>query len=248
MSTDCQDELSACAEIAHRPSAHEGICLNPYYEIARDLRIEDAHWSTDFRPRILALAERRPELRPFPRLAITASKDSDPLSHYSLQSTFVKLFSFAIPTPEAITAIARLGSVVEIGAGTGYWSALVAGTGSRVRAFDDFSWELSPAWYPVERGGANSVAELEADVLLLCWPPYASDMAARALAAFQGRYVAYVGEGEGGCTGDDGFHEALERDWSCGTVIPLLQWPGLHDQLEIWGRRNDRTQLRERKP
>jgi hypothetical protein len=61
-------------------------------------------------------------------------------------------------------------------------------------------------------------------------------MASRALAAFRGEYVAYVGEGDGGCTADDRFHRVLAERWSEVETVPIPQWYGLHDRLEIYRR------------
>lgn len=67
-------------------------------------------------------------------------------------------------------------------------------------------------------------------------------MAADALCQFMdvgGGTVAYVGEGWGGCTGDDLFHgllsEFFEEDYDMSCSVP--QWSGIHDSLEVWRRK-----------
>ena len=76
----------------------------------------------------------------------------------------------------------------------------------------------------------------EAWTLMLCWPPYWSPMAEHALRLHRGDHVVYIGDGEGGCTATDAFHEQLAARYEQVGRIQLPQWPGLHDDLEIWER------------
>jgi hypothetical protein len=110
--------------------------------------------------------------------------------------------------------------VVEVGAGTGYWTSLLRRRGSPVTAYDlhpCHSLEPNghhkllgnrnpPPFTAVERGGAQAVNNEQdaARVLLLCWPPQegepddvrldVSGMAATALRSYQGSTLVYVGE------------------------------------------------------
>ncbi len=123
-------------------------------------------------------------------------------------------YSFAVPTDEALDAILDLGPVVEIGAGTGYWSKLLRERGGNVVAYD-LMGDKWAKWFPdglldrVELGDVDMAGKHADRTLLLVWPPYSSPMAFDALVAYEkagGRHVVYVGEGQGGCTGDDDFH------------------------------------------
>ena len=62
-------------------------------------------------------------------------------------------------------------------------------------------------------------------------------MAVNALRAYAGRRVAYVGEWDGGCTGDEAFHALLSRGWRETERVAIPQWWGLHDALYIYERR-----------
>ena len=62
-------------------------------------------------------------------------------------------------------------------------------------------------------------------------------MATDVLAAFRGDRFVYVGEGYGGCTGDDVFHELLEEEWTEMKTIEIPQWPCIHDQMTVYGRK-----------
>jgi hypothetical protein len=75
---------------------------------------------------------------------------------------------------------------------------------------------------------------------MLCWPPYADGMAQQALARYGGARVIYIGEDEGGCTGDDDFHAALAEQWKLTASYEIPQWDGLHDDVRVYVRRASR--------
>jgi hypothetical protein len=92
-------------------------------------------------------------------------------------------------------------------------------------------------WTEVLHRNTAAVRSHKDRSLFLCWPPHTSDMAASALRQYQGDTVIYVGEGHGGCTGDDTFHKKLESNWEQihSEVVP--QWDGIHDELFIYKRK-----------
>ena len=48
--------------------------------------------------------------------------------------------------------------------------------------------------------------------------------------------VAYVGEGECGCTADGTFHNLLSQDFTLSDKIDIPRWEGVHDRLYIYER------------
>lgn len=60
-------------------------------------------------------------------------------------------------------------------------------------------------------------------------------MAHRALAAYAGSTVIYIGEGHGGCTANDAFFDALAH-WTVEREVELPQWWGVHDALTVYRR------------
>jgi len=141
-------------------------------------------------------------------------------------------YSWAVPTDEALDAIAEWGPIVEVGAGTGYWAHLLEARGVDIVAYDlnppgtrkllpdhvleQLPKDKRPPWhsdqrplFDVQHGGAP-VAALHPDrTLLLVWPCYNDPMAAIAVenhVAAGGKRLIYVGEGADGCTGDERFH------------------------------------------
>jgi hypothetical protein len=158
-------------------------------------------------------------------------------------------YAWAVPTPEALDAIAALGPIVEIGAGTGYWAMMLQLRRCTVYAYDShppYGEEGEDAnhyhqgvvcWTSVRKGGPEKVNDHPGATLFLCWPPYNEPMAAEALALYRGERVIYIGEGPGGCTADDAFHDAIEAHWEAERMIAIPQWWGIHDVLEIYKRK-----------
>jgi len=194
-----------------------------------------------------------------------------------------RVYAWSIPSTEVITALATMFAdcgIVDPLAGTGYWARVLSDVGLPVTATDLFIPQIgaSPAgydncdaiggnpyhrdidpWFPVLKADAASSATVNHEkALLLSWPPYNDDTGAKALEAYHaadGRDVIYVGEGNGGCTGDDRMH-ALLGDGYCSsydddhtdcictveqlfkeiTSMPVPQWWGIHDRLTIYRR------------
>ena len=152
-----------------------------------------------------------------------------------------KLYAFAIPTGVAIKTILKYGDeIVEIGAGAGYWSYLLAEAGATVRAYDNGSWSTffnCKPWFDIRRGGPGMIRHYPDAVVLIVWPPYDTPMAFNVATRIRvGQHLVFVGEGDGGCTGDDAFFNLLESDFEEVCSVSIPQWWGLHDRLKIYRR------------
>ena len=175
---------------------------------------------------------------------VAAHERADALSQFMTRQQLTASYAWAVPTPEAIEAIAKLSPIVEVGAGTGYWAWLLREAGAEVHAFD-----IAPPPTPNDYGHTRTWSEVQVGdarkamaggrrthTLLLCWPPM-SDMAYTALLAHRGEHVVYVGEGYGGCTANDEFHELLAARYEAIATPPIPRWWGLHDYCTIYRRR-----------
>lgn len=165
------------------------------------------------------------------------------LSLFAARDAAIERWAFAVPNQRALDALVKLSPLVEIGAGTGYWASLLSALGADVVAYDrapgnhpsGFKQEIA-RHFPVTQGeGAQVIPEHNDRALLLIWP-YMDEMAISTLARFSGTTVAYIGEGDGGCTADDAFHEALRDAWQEVESIAIPQWAGIHDDLTIYRR------------
>lgn len=159
------------------------------------------------------------------------------------RDAFTRRFGFAVPCLEAVQAIrAHAGAsrrVLDPLAGSGYWARVLADAGCDVIATDDLSWHRpwTAFHFPVGKQDAlESIREVgEGRLVLLCWATYSDPIGARCLRALaSGQVVAVVGEGRGGCTGDDEMFDVLEQDFEdLEDCVEIPQFWGLHDYLRI---------------
>ena len=164
----------------------------------------------------------------------------DLMGAWSAREEAIHKWGFAVPNDRAIAVCCKYSPIVEIGAGLGYWAKLIDEAGGKIEAFDDFSWftqrpffKKKDMYFPVKK---NHDALTEG-TLMLVWPCYATPMAVNCLRRHLGDHVIYVGEGEGGCTADDDFHELLDKEWEEVEQVKLPQWWGIHDTLTVYHRK-----------
>lgn len=144
-------------------------------------------------------------------------------------------YAWAIPNEKAIQTLVAHSPILDIPAGTGYWASLVEKEGGKVVCID-----RSPPvkqWTKVEEGDESCVQNYPDHTLFLCWPPYATPMAANCLKNYTGSRIIYVGEGHGGCTADDEFHDLLEEQFQEIEVVNIPQYSGIHDRLYVYERK-----------
>jgi hypothetical protein len=166
-------------------------------------------------------------------------------SAYQRRVACVRRYAFGVPNRAALEAIARHAPIVELGAGTGYWTYLLRNRAVDVVAYDlappgllDNAYKFEPrTWTEVQRGGVEVLDQHADRALFLCWPGYRDTFADDALGRFAGTVLIYVGEGPGGHTASDAFFDRLSREWVPGEQITIPRWSGAHDCLRIYYRR-----------
>jgi hypothetical protein len=145
-------------------------------------------------------------------------------------------FAWAVPTEEAVQTIAKYATrVVEIGAGSGYWAWMLRQAGVEVAAFDADPPVFT--WHTIARDDERAIASCPDHMLLLCWPPWQSDMACNALTYHGGEYVAYVGEWMAGCA-NPRFFAQLVAAFNPVEQVNIPQWYNRDDSLMIFKRRS----------
>jgi hypothetical protein len=152
-----------------------------------------------------------------------------------LKSAITSHFSWAVPTQEAIECIRKYtGRVIEIGCGSGYWAWLMNQAGIDVLALD--TAVPSFAWHEIHLGNELEALRHPDRTLFLCWPPWGSEMAVRALTCYAGDHVIYVGEWMGGCA-NALFFAALTSWFEAVETVALPQWFMRSDNLTVFRRR-----------
>lgn len=175
-------------------------------------------------------------------------RTNDCFTDYSTRRNWVRQYSWAIPCKEAIKAIHNAAGerpIVELGAGGGLWGALLSEAGSQVHCYDiaprgaNNAYRHEKVWYNVRKGSTKVLVlpKYRDAVLFLCWPPYDKTLAYDALRTFQGDTFVYIGEGRGGCTGNDEFFDLLAAEWDEVERVYIPRWFGIHDVLYIYSRK-----------
>jgi hypothetical protein len=173
------------------------------------------------------------------------------------------LFAWAIPDEGALAVLAGHAPLLECGAGTGYWAALLRARGVDVLASDlvppgtgagpagnrYHKGKLRP-WTDVEAVSAVDAvraARSTSRTLFLCWPPFDDEGASyAALRAYRGDTLIYAGGGPDGPTGTLRFHRELALNWHPAEQVALPNWPGLRDLLVVYRRNPVRRPLSQR--
>jgi hypothetical protein len=154
---------------------------------------------------------------------------------------------WALPSREALQAIANtmekyaINTVVDCGCGHALWPALLAPLAHPTRFT---AWDI-PMRNPrhVVAGLAPFMAvttdvaclsEPKPDCLSFIWPTYDAPWAARLLETEKPEFVLYIGEGWGGCTADDKFHELLDSGYDKIVCCDIPSWPGIHDRVFMY--------------
>lgn len=157
----------------------------------------------------------------------------------SIRGAILRAYCYAIPTSEAIDWMVKLGPIVEIGAGKGFWASCIAEAGGEIVAFEPDSY--SDTYFPTQTGMAGQLEAAHASsTLFLCWPPDDTEMAADSLEAFVsagGKQLVYVGESEGLSTGTAAFFECIERNFDEAAAPGIPRWPFAMDRLHFYQRR-----------
>ncbi|XP_069471341.1 uncharacterized protein [Ambystoma mexicanum] len=160
------------------------------------------------------------------------------------------LFSFSVPSPDALQLISDLGlPVVSAGAGTGYWEFLLQSRGVDVVAFDVNSiYPQEMRYTEVMTSGPVILQQFPDRALLLAWPDAdeSSTFSLDCLGYYRGEIILHVGELLGetlsanpwGQSSSRDFQMALAEDFCCVKRLELPNWPGHRDSLSVWQRKN----------
>jgi hypothetical protein len=161
-------------------------------------------------------------------------------SVYSARGLYTRTVGYAIPFREAIERIAKEGTpILEVGAGSGVWSAILEANGVDVIATDSKEWKWKPEFFPVARRRAvPAIRENHERDVLLIWPSLGGRWTEAALRNIQpGRTLFLIAEGSGGCCATDEFFGLLASRFDLLEEIAIPQWPGIRDYFEVWRKR-----------
>lgn len=167
-----------------------------------------------------------------------------------IRDTHVTTLSWPILTSEAAALLASfigLRRTLDAGAGTGFISHQLQNLGAKNiiasdlgdESFHDYGMRIV---YKRDHVG-NSLDLLPGDfeVVLLSWPPYKKDFGFQVVKKMApGTILIYNGEDLYGCTGDDLFHEYLEKNFTVMENITAslqmhhVRFPGVYDDWVVY--------------
>ena len=164
---------------------------------------------------------------------------------------FTKEYGWSVPSEMAVKKIKQFiggKKVLEVGSGFGLWAKLLQQHGVHMTPTDSFESHGTEdvvkdphrSFTKVENIPGEQAVKKHSDssVLFMSWPPYNCPLAADVLGNFKGDKLIYVGEGNGGCTGDDNFHAMLENNFILVEEVTIPQWVGLHDSVYLYTRKS----------
>lgn len=152
-------------------------------------------------------------------------------------------YSYVLPDDRALAALAGLGPLVEVGAGTGYWASRLRARGVDIVAIDQAPPDgerlnryhaRTVTWTEVIAGEQTMLTRYSDRALLLCWPPFFSSLG-ECLAYYTGNVVAVVGDGGHRTARLRGLNEAF----TLRAVFPVRALEPMRDiaaTLSIWRR------------
>lgn len=136
-----------------------------------------------------------------------------------IRNAHVLKLSMSVITTEELNALSNLLSdeiVVDLGAGTGYYSKLLSNYGVIIDAIDNFSNTDICGSGPTDTFTTiidkdfNDIKINDYSAFILSWPDYESNHAHSLLTKLsKGQYLYYLGEGRGGCCATYGFFKEL---------------------------------------
>lgn len=157
-------------------------------------------------------------------------------------------YAWAIPDEKALKILSAFHPLIEIGAGKGYWSALLEQRGADIVAFD--KKVRAGCWTKVQKGGPEVLESklTEGRNLFLCYPDDSTNLAEKCLKVFTGDYIIHVGEliqtgtisgapqaPFGRTTGSD-FNVFLAEKFHCILSASIPSFPFSKDCITVWKR------------
>lgn len=145
------------------------------------------------------------------------------------RSRLVSEYSWSVPNEDVLTYLSEFDSIVEIGAGSGYWAHCVNSEGGNIEPYDIDPPEET--WTDVKQANIYHMDEEQfAQPVLTVWPPLDGHVSTEVVERGP-PHILYVGETRGGCTGDDRFFDLIEERYGLVAKIDLPSYIGIHDDF-----------------
>lgn len=136
--------------------------------------------------------------------------------------------------------------VLEVMCGSGLLAYILKNTyGIDITATDSNDWNKNVIEYDdfeiIECDAEKAIEKFDFDIVLMCWPPYESDIAYKVIKKMRykkpGKKLLMLGENYGGCTADDDFFDFAKpiQDKKIEKINrKYVSWGGLYDQFYLY--------------
>lgn len=173
----------------------------------------------------------------------------DDMKETSVRESYIDQFGFSLLSMKAVEAMRPYQPIVELGAGSGYWSYELKRFGIDVIATDPFDeqfWSFrkkererwQKLYTDIEKlNSVEAVRKYPNRVPLIVWPSYKESWAADALDIYTGSVVIYFGEGEGCATADDRFHQLLDTNFADQIHVRMPHFWSCYDRWLVIARK-----------
>jgi hypothetical protein len=167
------------------------------------------------------------------------------ISSYEKRSEFVHNSSFHLPSDSLIGLLCEMQPILSVGCGLGFTESLAIKKNCDIVCVDLYPDPKENRYFDNSATSYTEVIKMDAVQAVLkwpernvfmAWPPYNRPMADNvAQAMAPGGTLIYIGEGAGGCTGDDGFFFTLEKEFQeIETEANIPRWRGIYDEVRVF--------------
>lgn len=157
-------------------------------------------------------------------------------------------YSWAIPDERALKILQNFGALIELGAGKGYWAALLRARGVDIAAYDRY--KIPNSFTDIEIAGPEAllIEGNECRTLFLSYPDEDSQLSTECIKYYHGDYIIHVGElmnigtnsgfpqAPFGRTTNSEFQILLNEMFHCVLVAELPCLPFARDTISVWKR------------
>lgn len=164
---------------------------------------------------------------------------------FYFREIFTKVFSYSIPTLEALTKIKKFvgnKTISEFMSGTGYWSFLLQQIGCKIIPSDivvkktKYRMDGEKNFIKLKRINIGTIKRLtKNNAIMLSWIPYMSYIANNILNLMHSEQkLILIGEEQGGCCANDNFFEILDKEFNLIEVVNIPQFEGINDYIKFY--------------
>lgn len=164
---------------------------------------------------------------------------------YYFRRLYQREFGFVNVTPEFIQDVVKTcpEPMLEIGAGTGHFAEALRLAGADIIATNpkeaEYRFQVGKHGFVLPYDGLEARKLFpNRKLLIFAWPCYGLNWATEVLKTRPER-VIYVGEGHGGCTANDDFHNYLDEHYVESYQFNYAEREGLWDRATLWSLRDE---------